>query len=252
MNAGVQPTERRPPHATGATAGQPHAVTHGPAFAMLRVDLEAGQTVVAEAGAMVARHDAVGMKAKLNASAHAGLGATLWALIVALVRKLLGGETFFVTHFTATAPGSVWLAPTLAGQVQHRRMAGETLVLSAGAYLAHTGDVRIKLRFGGLRGLLAKEGLFFLELQGTGDLWFTSYGGIHAMDVDGTYIVDNGHLVGFEGSLDFTMRRAGGGVVGLFASGEGIVLELRGQGRVYLQSRNVTSLVGWLSPMLPG
>ncbi|MFW6051818.1 MAG: TIGR00266 family protein [Myxococcota bacterium] len=240
-----------PPPQAGAAAGLPHAVTHGPAFAMLRVDLAPGQTLVAEAGAMVAKHDHVSMRAKLNAGPRPGVWAALQALFVALVRKLIGGETFFVTHFGAPRPGSVWLAPVLAGQIRHRRLQGERLVLSTGAYLAHVGDVDIKLRFGGLRALFAKEGLFFLEVQGHGELWFTSYGGIHAVEVDGTYVVDNGHLVGFEGPLDFAIRGAGGGVLGFFASGEGIVLEFRGRGRVYLQSRSLGSLVGWLSPMLP-
>jgi len=99
---------------------------------------------------------------------------------------------------------------------------------------------------------LAKEGAFFLELGGEGDLWFNSYGGVHAIDVDGSYLVDNGHLVGFEGNLTFTIKGAGGGLMGLVASGEGMVCEFTGQGRVYIQSRNLGSLVGWLTPLLPG
>ena len=107
------------------------------------------------------------------------------------------------------------------------------------------------MKFGGLRGLLAREGLFFLEVSGRGDLWFTSYGGVEAIDVNGTYLVDNGHLVGYEGNLRLSIRSAGGGLLGLAASGEGLVCELSGQGRVWIQTRNLQSLVGWLTPMLP-
>ncbi len=230
----------------------PHEITHGPSFAMLRVDLEPGVTLVAEAGAMVARNQQVGMEVKMNASPRASIFAKLKAFFIALIRKLIGGETFFVNHFTSPKPGSVWLAPTMAGQVAHRRLNGETLTLSTGAYLAHVGDLDMKMKFGGLKSLLAKEGAFFLELSGRGDLWFNSYGGVHAIDVDGSYIVDNGHLVGFEGDLNFTITGAGGGLMGLVASGEGMVCEFSGQGRVYIQSRNVGSLVGWLTPLLPG
>ena len=95
--------------------GVVHAITHGPSFAMLRVDLAPGQTVVAEAGAMVARHQQVAMAVKLNAGRKAGVFALLMAMIVALIRRFVGGETFFVNHFSASQNASVWLAPTLSG-----------------------------------------------------------------------------------------------------------------------------------------
>lgn len=233
-----------------APASVAHEITHGPSFAMLRVDLQPGQVFVAEAGAMVARHHHVAMDVKMNAGKSAGFFATLKALIVAVIRKFVGGETFFVNHFSAPQPGSVWVAPSLTGQIHHRRLNGESLILSTGAYVGHVGDVDLKLKFGGLRALFAKEGAFFLVATGYGELWFNSYGGIHAIDVNGTYIVDNGHLVGYEGQLDFTIRSAGGGVMGLMASGEGLVCEFKGQGRVYIQSRNLSALVEWLAGMM--
>jgi uncharacterized protein (TIGR00266 family) len=236
----------------GAPAGVAHQITHGPSFAMLRVDLAPGQTLVAEAGSMVARHQPVKMEAKLNASASAGFLATLKALVIAFIRKFIGGETFIVNHFTAPSAGSVWLAPAMSGSITHRRMNGEKLVLSTGAYLAHTGDLDIKLKFGGLKGILAKEGAFWLEISGVGDLWFNSYGGIETVDISAPFMVDNGHIVGFEGNLDYTIKSAGGGMMGLMASGEGLVCEFTGQGRVYLQSRNLSSLASWLGPLLPG
>jgi uncharacterized protein (TIGR00266 family) len=237
------------PHGGG---GVRHEITHGPSFAMLRVDLAPGQIVVAEAGSMVARNSHVAMDVKMNAGRGAGLWAKLKAFVIAMIRKVVGGETFFVNHFSASAPGSVWVAPTMSGQITHRRMQGETLILSSGAYLASVGDVDMKMKFGGLKSLLAKEGAFFLALSGHGDLWFTSYGGIHAVDVNGSYVVDNGHLVGYEGNLGFNIRSAGGGLMGLFASGEGLVCEFSGQGRIYLQSRNLSALAGWLTPLMPG
>jgi uncharacterized protein (TIGR00266 family) len=219
---------------------------------MLRVDLQPGQTLIAEAGSMAARHRHVGMDVKKNAGRRPGLWAKMKALVIALIRKLVGGETFFVNHFTAPQPGSVWVAPTMSGQISHRRMQGEALVLSTGAYLASVGEVDMSMKFGGLKSLLAKEGAFFLEISGHGDLWFTSYGGIQAVDVNGPYMVDNGHLVGYEGNLTFNIRSAGGGLMGLMASGEGLVCEFNGQGRVYIQSRNLSSLAGWLTPLMPG
>ena len=240
------------PHAIVPQGGVGHEITHGPSFAMLRVDLVPGQVVIAEAGSMVARNSHVAMDVKMNAGRGAGLWAKLKAFVIAMIRKVVGGETFFVNHFSAAAPGSVWVAPTMSGQITYRRMQGETLILSSGAYLASVGDVDMKMKFGGIKSILAKEGAFFLALSGHGDLWFTSYGGIHAVDVNGSYIVDNGHLVGYEGNLDFNIRSAGGGLMGLFASGEGLVCEFKGQGRIYIQSRNLSALAGWLTPLMPG
>jgi uncharacterized protein (TIGR00266 family) len=233
-------------------ASVPHEITHGPSFAMLRVDLTPGTTLIAEAGSMVARHSHVNMEVKMNAGRSAGFFAKIWAIMVAFIRKFVGGETFFVNHFSAPQPGSVWVAPTLSGQVTYRRLNGEKLILSSGAYLASVGDVDVRMKFGGLKSILAKEGAFMLEVSGVGDLWFTSYGGIEAIDINGPYMVDNGHLVGYEGNLQMNIKSAGGGLMGFMASGEGLVCEFNGQGRIYIQSRNTSSLVGWLTPLLPG
>jgi len=256
MQPQVQPGPYPAPGAPQAMMASPqgsvrHEITHGPAFAMLRLDLAPGQVVTTEAGSMVARQEHVRMETKMNASPSAGFFAKVAAFFIALIRKVIGGETFFVNHFSAQQGGSVWLAPALSGSIQHRVMNGETLILSSGAYLANVGNFDVKMRWGGLRSLLAKEGLFMLEIRGQGDLFFTSYGGIHTIDVNGSYVLDNGHLVGFEGNLTFDIKTAGGGFMGFVASGEGLVAEFRGQGRLYIQSRNLSALVDWLTPMLP-
>ena len=228
-----------------------HQITHGPSFAMLRADLAPGQVLIAQAGAMVARSQHVQMEVKLNARRGGGFFELLMAFLVALIRKFVGGETFFVNHFSSAQPGSVWLAPALSGHIAHRQLTGNTITVSAGAYLASAGDIDLKLKWGGLRALFAREGLFMLEISGHGDLWFNSYGGIEPVEVQGSYVVDTGHLVGFEGALTFDIASVGGGFMGLLASGEGLVCEFRGTGRVYIQSRNVSGLVSWISPFLP-
>lgn len=225
-------------------------IKHGPTFALLEANLEPGETLVAEAGAMVARSSAVSMEVKFSAGG-AGFGAFIKGLFTALIRKVIGGETFFVNHFTAPERGKVWLAPKLAGHIVRRTLKGDGLILSRGAYLASSGTIEVKPKFGGLRGFLSKEGLFFLHVSGTGEVWFTSYGGVHEEQVEGTLLVDNGHIVGFEESLGFEIRNAGGGLFGFLASGEGLACEFRGQGKVYLQSRNLPGLSRWVTPFLP-
>ncbi len=236
----------------GGSASVAHQITHGPSFALLRVDLLPGQVLCAEAGAMVARSSHLTMDVKMSAGRDPGFFGFLVAVCLAFIRKLAGGESFFTNHFHGTAPGSVWVAPGMAGEVTHRRLApGERLVLSSGAYLASVGDVSVGLKFGGWKTILAREGAFMLEVTGTGDVWFNSYGGSQVVEVRGPFMVDNGHLVGYEGDLQMNIRSAGGGLLGFVAGGEGLVCEFQGTGKIYVQSRNLNSLVGWLTPLLP-
>lgn len=229
-----------------------HEITHGPSFALLRVDLQPGQRLVTEAGSMVARSSNLQMEVKMSTKESMGFLNMIFTIMVAFMRKMLGGESFFVNHFHGPQGGSIWIAPTMAGEITHRRInPGEKLMLSAGAYLASVGDIEVKMKFGGLKSMLAKEGAFMLEVTGNGDLWFNSYGGTTVVEINGPFMVDNGHFVAFEGQLNYTLRSAGGGMMGFLAGGEGLVCEFNGQGKVYIQSRNTQSLVGWLTPMLP-
>jgi uncharacterized protein (TIGR00266 family) len=226
-------------------------IKYEPSFSMLQLSLAPGETIIAEAGSMVARSSSLQMEVKMNAGRNPGFFGKLKAIMIALIRKLVGGETFFVNHFSSPQGGFVWLAPALSGGIKHIPLQNTSMIFSAGAYLASAGDIDLKMRWGGIRAILSKEGAFFVEAQGTGELWVTSYGAIDEVYCNGSYIVDNGHIVGFDSSLTFKIKSAGGGLLGFMASGEGLVCEFQGQGRILIQSRNTGALVSWLTPMLP-
>jgi uncharacterized protein (TIGR00266 family) len=229
-----------------------HRIEHGPVFAWLRVALAPGESILAESGAMVTRTPALGMQTRLNAGKRAGFFAVVVAFFVALMRKLFGGETMFVNEFSGPSGGEVVLAPSLAGHIMQKQLAGgQKLFVQRGSWLASTGDIDAKLRFGGLRTLLGGEGLVLLECAGTGDLFINSYGGITPVEVNGKFVVDTGHIVAFDGTLDFKVRSVGGFKSFLF-SGEGLVCEFTGRGTIYVQSRNLDALVSWITPLLPG
>jgi uncharacterized protein (TIGR00266 family) len=228
-----------------------HHIEHGPSFAWLKVALGSGDEIQAEAGAMVSRDPHVEMATHLNAGRRAGVFRMFVAFLVALARKFLGGETMFVNRFRASTPGEVILAPALSGHIIHKQLTpASKLFVQTGSYLASTGDVDTRVRFTGLRSLLGGEGLVLLECSGQGDLWVNSYGGVLPLEVNGTFTVDTGHIVAFDGSLDFKVKSVGG-MKSLFLSGEGLVCEFSGRGVVYIQSRNLQALVGWLSRLLP-
>jgi len=124
--------------------------------------------------------------------------------------------------------------------------------VQSGSYLAGGTDLDVDTEFGGGRTFFGGEGLFLLRASGTGPLFLSSYGVIHAVEVadERPFVVDTGHIVAFEESLDFSVRRVGG-LRSTLASGEGLVCEFEGSGTVWLQSRSADALVAWLAPQMP-
>ena len=230
-----------------------HQIEFGPSFAWLKVQLAPNEMIQAEAGSMVRHTVGLQMDTRLNAGRRAGFFAKFKALFVAMARKILGGETAFVNDFHSPQGGEVVLAPSLSGSIMHQQLDGQRkLFIQSSAYLASTGDVDTKLRFGGLKSMLGGEGLVLQECTGTGDVFINSYGGITAVPVNGNFIVDTGHIVAFDGSLNFKVKGVSGGLKSFFLSGEGLVCEFTGQGTIWIQSRNLSSLVGWITPKLLG
>ncbi len=220
-----------------------------PSYGMAVVTLDQGETLVAESGAMVAMSSALSVDTTFNGAGSGGFIGFLKAMLAGLARKFLAGETMFVNTFRATQAGqTVMLAPSMVGDVIHRQMDGtKKVVVQAESYLASDPGVSVSLVWGGLSMLFSGEGAFFLECSGKGDLLLNSYGAIEKVEVDGSYLVDTGHVVGWEGDLSYTMRKPGGWKSAML-SGEGLVLEFKGTGTVWLQSRNLGALVSWISP----
>ena len=91
-----------------------------------------------------------------------------------------------------------------------------------------------------------------LRGTGTGQMLLSSYGAIHAIDLQPgqVYTIDTGHLVAFTEQMGFRVRPVGGIKSTLF-SGEGLVVDLTGPGRVLLQTRSSQALLSWLLPKIP-
>ena len=117
-------------------------------------------------------------------------------------------------------------------------MTGTGLVVQASSYLASESDVDIDLGFQGFRSLFSGESIFWLDISGKGSLLLSSFGAIYEITVNGEYIVDTGHIVAFEKSLTFDIKKAGASWVGAFLGGEGLVCRFKGQGRIFCQTHN--------------
>jgi len=174
-------------------------------------------------------------------------------LIASLKRSVLGGESFFMNTFRApSGGGEITLAPTLPGDMVVREMRGETLLVQSGSYVASSEGIDVDTTWGGARTFFAREGLILLKVSGAGTLLLSSYGAIHEMDLapGQSYTVDTGHLVAFDEGVGFKVRRIGGLRSTLF-SGEGLVVDLTGPGKVFMQTRSEDDFLSWLIPKLP-
>jgi uncharacterized protein (TIGR00266 family) len=126
---------------------------------------------------------------------------------------------------------------------------GQEISMQRGAYLGHTGDVKLKASWAGFISWFSGEGLIKLKAKSTGNgiLFFGAYGGIMKRRVEGELKVDDGHLVAYDPGLKLKLAMAGGLIASLFG-GEGFVTRVVGNGDVYIQTRSVKGLASWLNP----
>ena len=125
-------------------------------------------------------------------------------------------------------------------------------MVQSGSYVASAVGIEIDTSWGGAKTFFASEGLIMLKASGSGELILSSYGAIHERNLaEGeTYTVDTGHLVAFSEGIGFKVKKVGGIKSTLF-SGEGLVVDLTGPGRVLIQTRSTQAFLSWLIPQLP-
>ncbi|MDK2794830.1 MAG: hypothetical protein PWQ58_29 [Archaeoglobaceae archaeon] len=214
-----------------------HRILSRPSYSLLELELENSEEVLAESGAMVYMRN-VDISPEMKGG-----------LLSGLKRSFLGGESFFVNRFVSKGKGLLGLSPSYNGDIAHIKLLGK-LYAQSGAFLASSPDLKIDVKWGGAKTFFAGEGLFLLKLEGSGDLFLSSFGGIEEINVDGSLSVDTGHIVAFEETLDFRIRKAGGLKATIF-SGEGLVAEFSGEGKVWIQTRSIAEYIGWLVSLLP-
>ncbi|MCL5073156.1 MAG: TIGR00266 family protein [Actinobacteria bacterium] len=212
-----------------------------PSYTMANVRLAANEEIRAESGAMVSMGDGVSIETKMQGGFFKALG-----------RSVLGGESFFMNTFKASANGGeINLAPPLPGDMFVVNLEKSMLVQS-GSYVACEQTVEIDTKWGGAKTFFASEGLILLRASGSGKLLLSSFGAIHEVILGAgeKSVVDTGHFVAFDEGIGFSVRRVGG-LKSTFFSGEGLVVDVTGPGRILIQSRSTDSFLGWLIPKLP-
>jgi uncharacterized protein (TIGR00266 family) len=219
-------------------------VRHNPAFAVARVTLDGNEAIRAEAGAMMATSYGVGVEA-----------STQGGLLKGLKRSFLGGESLFISTFTAPpAGGWVDVAHHLTGDII---VAGvtpdEPMSITKGCWLASSTGVELDTKWGGFQNLFGGEGGFLAHATGTGTVVIACYGALDVLQLqEGESVtIDTGHVVAFGPRVSSRIRKVTSGVVQMLKSGEGLVFDFTGPGWVMTQSRNPAALEAWIRSLVP-
>lgn len=206
-------------------------ITNQPDSAIAKIEMAPMEELIAQAGAMVAMSGHM----EVNTTLRKGKGGGLYGGI----KRMLAGESLFLTVFrSGSQAAELYLAPALMGDILAYQMKGIELIVQSSGYLACTPGVDIDLGFQGFKSIFSGESLFWLTASGSGAVLLSSFGAIYEVEVDGEYIVDTGHIVAFEKTLNFTITKPGSSWLGAFLGGEGFVCKFQGKGKLYCQSHS--------------
>ncbi len=218
-------------------------LTHRPSNTAARVRLAPGESCTTESGAMIAMSGNMEVTTSTHKKQSGG--------VIKAVKRMLAGESFFLNHFEAkNTEGELWLGSALAGDMMVYDLNQENLIVQSGSFIACEKDVNIDLGWQGFKSLLSGESVFWLHMNGKGKVLLSSFGAIYPVEVDGEYIVDTGHIVAFNETLNFTITKAGSSWIHSFLGGEGLVCKFSGRGTVWCQSHNPGSFGNALTPHL--
>lgn len=220
-------------------------VRHRPSFAVARLTLAGGEQVRAEAGAMMATSGGVTVAS-----------STQGGVLKGLKRSFLGGESLFVTTFTAPGHGGwVDVAHHLAGDITTVAVTpDQPLSITRGSWLASSPAVELDTKWGGFKNLVGGEGGFLVHATGVGTAVLACYGALDRVELGSgeSVTVDTGHVVAFGPTVTSQVRKVAGGVLQTLKSGEGLVFDFTGPGWVLTQSRNPGALEAWIKAIMPG
>ena len=210
-----------------------------PSQSIAQVWLAPNEAVVAESGAMV------GMTPNVVVQTQSGG-------LMSGLKRMFGGESFFRNTFTAQGgQGEVLFASPLCGDMAVMDVGARQWCIQNTAYVACAPTVNVATRSGGFKGFFSGAGFFVLETSGQGQIIVGAFGALEAIQVDGSLVIDTGHIVAWEASLQYTVGKSGSGWIASMLSGEGLVCTFQGQGTVYLQSRNASEYGSAVGALLP-
>jgi len=208
---------------------------------VVEVELDPGETVIAEAGAMNYMEDGIAFEAKMGDGSEANSG--IMGGLLNIGKRVLTGESIFMTHFTneGGAKSRVAFAAPYPGQVVAVDMAtiGEKLICQKDAFLCAAKGTAVSISFNKRlgSGFFGGEGFILQKLEGDGMAFVHAGGTVIKKELNGgTLRVDTGCIVAFTGDIKYDIQLAGG-LKSMVFGGEGLFMAtLSGTGTIYLQS----------------
>lgn len=214
-----------------------YCIKHGPVFSVLEVELAEGEMVVAQPNSMLTMTGGIQIAAKAG---RRGASSGWWSGFA----NLLGGESFFTAEFRAKRDGEiVTLAPNSYGDILVLPVDSESFYLTRGSYLANMGDSKLRTKYGGMKSLLSRKGLFLLHASGVGTVFCQTYGQVieKTLGTEERFCVNNRYVVAFSESISYQLVKATENVKDSIMSGEGLVNRYTGPGRLFYQTRGKPS-----------
>ena len=208
---------------------------------IVEVELDPGETVIAEAGAMNYMDDGILFEAKMGDGSKPDSG--LLGKLMDAGKRALTGESIFMTHFTNSGNGKkrVSFAAPYPGKIVpiHLNQVGGELLCQKDAFLCAAMGTEVSIAFNKKigAGFFGGEGFILQRLRGDGMVFIHAGGTIVKKTLKNTLLrVDTGCLVALTRGIDYNIEKAGN-LKSMFLGGEGLFLAtLSGTGMVLLQS----------------
>jgi uncharacterized protein (TIGR00266 family) len=247
----MQPPSPWSHHARSGVADDIDFEIKGQELQFVEIELDPGESAVAEAGALVWKDASIEMTTVFG-DGSGGAGGGFMDKLLGAGKRLVTGESLFTTVFTHQGRGKarVAFAAPVPGAIVPMRLAdiGGTLICQKDSFLCAAKGVSIGIHFQQriLTGLFGGEGFIMQRLDGDGWVFVQMGGAIVERELTrGEELhVDTGCIAAFTPSVDFDLVRAGG-VKSMIFGGEGAFFaRLRGPGKVWVQSLPFSRLAG--------
>jgi uncharacterized protein (TIGR00266 family) len=232
---------------------------YGAEMQFVEVELDPGESAVAEAGAMMYKDPSVQMNTIFGDGSSSGAGAGFLGQLMSAGKRVLTGESLFMTVFTHTGSGKAHVAfgAPFPGNIIPVTLAnlGGSLVCQKDSFLCAAKGVSIGIFFQRkiLTGLFGGEGFIMEKLDGDGMVFMHAGGTIVERELASGEVlhVDTGCVVGFQPSVSFDIEQVGG-IKSMLFGGEGVFFAvLRGPGKVWMQSLPFSRLAGRMLQAAP-
>jgi uncharacterized protein (TIGR00266 family) len=250
------------PYATSGFGGNTPSdgldyAVRGHEMQFVELELDSGESAIAEAGAMMFKSDSISMTTIFGDGSQETSG--VMGKLLGAGKRLLTGESLFTTVFTQEQPGKgrVAFAAPYPGTIKAIRLSdvGGKLICQKDSFLCAAKGVSVGIHFQKriLTGLFGGEGFIMQKLEGDGWVFVHMGGTTHEIELKPgqTLHVDTGCLAALTASIDFDVEMARG-VKSILFGGEGLFFaRLRGPGKVWIQSLPFSRLAGRMLEAAP-